>query len=355
GRKDAKTAGSTMTISAITLGAIIVSFAVLIIIFLDSLLDSLGAMGESKIHARMYLIILLPFAPFFCASTFLSALLRSEGRAGRALSILMLGNLLNIAFDALFILILNEGIAGAALATGLGHLGATLLGLYYLLKKSQIRAASPSPSLLKQVVPLGLPSLVRQLGTGSVIALVNSLLISHAGSDAVAAYTIINQITMLCYLPLSALVMGFAPIAGYAYGAGDRKRLQEAYRITLTSELLFGLTIMVLLQIFARPLLFIFTADDKVITQALNPLRVLLSTTAFVGIHTLGASYFQSIGKSLASLLLYMSRQFFLLIPLVILFSSYYGILGIWMAFPISDTLSAFFAFRLSRKDLHTL
>ena len=353
GRKDVKTAGSTMTISAITLGSVVLSFALLISIFLDFLLDSLGATGESRIQAHTYLTILLPFTPFFCASTFFSALLRSEGRAGRALCILLLGNLLNILFDALFILVLNRGIAGAALATGLGHLGATLLGLYFLLKKSQIRVASPSPSLLKQIVPLGLPSLVRQLGTGSVIALVNSLLISHAGSDAVAAYTIINQITMLCYLPLSALVMGFAPIAGYAYGADDRNRLQGVYRITVSSELFFGLTITILLQIFARDLLSIFSVDEKVIILALMPLRILLSTTAFVGVHTLGASYFQSIGKSLASLLLYMSRQFFLLIPLVILFSAYYGIWGIWIAFPLADILSALLALHFSRNDLY--
>ena len=225
------------------------------------------------------MVVLLPFTPFFCASTFLAAILRSEGKAGKALLLLLLGNGLNIVLDALFILKFGWGIKGAALATALGHTGACIYACSLLMhKKLLIQPSKPAFPLLKEIVPLGLPSLVRQLGTTLIIATVNALLIKAAGQAALASYTIINQLTMLAYLPLSALVMGFSPIAGFSYGAGDKKRLTSLIKLSLMWQIGIAMVLLGVFQVFARPVTALFSSDEPLIAATIPLVRIVLAT-----------------------------------------------------------------------------
>lgn len=232
-----------------------------------------------KGQALSYLVVLLPFTPFFCASTFLAAILRSEGKAGKALLLLLLGNGLNIVLDALFILKFGWGIKGAALATALGHTGACIYACSLLMhKKLLLRPHKPAFPLLKEIVPLGLPSLVRQLGTTLIIATVNAHLIKTAGQAALASYTIINQLTMLAYLPLSALVMGFSPIAGFSYGAGDKKRLASLIKLSLLWQLGIAMVLLGVFQVFTRPVTVLFSSDETLIASTIRLVRIVLAT-----------------------------------------------------------------------------
>ncbi|NCC13959.1 MAG: MATE family efflux transporter, partial [Spirochaetia bacterium] len=302
GKRDQDRANRAFSTSAVTLLGVTALFALFFLSLPSLVLSWFGPAGETSEQALLYLSALLPFTPFFTASTFLSAMLRSEGKAGKALSLLLIGNTVNIILDSIFILSLGWGIQGAALATGLGHLVAVSFGLYALMGgKGTFSWSKPSRGLLKEILPLGLPSWIRQVGTGAVIALVNSLLLPRAGSHAVASYTLITQVTMLCYLPLSALVMGFAPIAGFSYGAQDTKRLASLVKLSVGVQLVLGLLLLISLQGFATPILSLFTKDRNLVSSTLVPLRIVLSTIPLVGIQSLGASYFQSIGKSMQS------------------------------------------------------
>jgi len=250
GKQDLKRAGAAFSAAFIALLATVCSLALFFFLVPSVLLK--GDNHQVQEQAISYLSVLLPFTPFFCASTFLAGILRSEGKADKALYLLLLGNGINICLDALFIVSLGWGIKGAALATALGHTGACIYAFSLLRnKKLLLRPNKPAYPLLKEIIPLGLPSLVRQLGTTLVIAAVNTLLIKTAGQAALASYTIVNQLTMLAYLPLSALVMGFSPIAGFSYGAKDRVRLSALLRLSMLCEIGLGLLLAGLFQVFA--------------------------------------------------------------------------------------------------------
>ncbi|ADY14501.1 MATE family efflux transporter [Sphaerochaeta globosa] len=339
GKQDEKRAGAAFSTALTALVLTVCSLALLFFLLPSLLLkgDNPAIQGQ----ALAYLKILLPFTPLFCASTFLSAILRSEGKADKALLLLLLGNGLNIALDALFILKFGWGIKGAALATALGHTGACAYALSLILnKKLLLKPNKPDFQLLKQIVPLGLPSLVRQLGTTLVIATVNTLLIQTAGQAALASYTIINQLTMLAYLPLSALVMGFSPIAGFAYGASNKKRLRALIKLSLLLQIGIGLLLLAVFQLFSESLVGLFSSDKALVASTLPWVRIVLATIPFIGIQSLGAAYFQSIGKSIQSLLLWTGRQFLFLLPLVLAFSHLFGSKGLWFSFPLSDMLA---------------
>lgn len=339
GKQDDRRAGSAFSAAFIALMLTVCSLALLFFLAPSLLLK--GDNPAVKGQALSYLVVLLPFTPFFCASTFLAAILRSEGKAGKALLLLLLGNGLNIVLDALFILKFGWGIKGAALATALGHTGACIYACSLLMhKKLLLRPHKPAFPLLKEIIPLGLPSLIRQLGTTLIIATVNALLIKTAGQAALASYTIINQLTMLAYLPLSALVMGFSPIAGFSYGAGDKKRLASLIKLSLMWQIGIAMVLLGVFQVFTRPVTVLFSSDETLIASTIPLVRIVLATIPLIGIQSLGAAYFQSIGKSLQSLLLWTGRQFLLLLPLLFVFSSFFGSKSLWFAFPLSDVLA---------------
>ncbi len=339
GKQDDRRAGSAFSAAFIALMLTVCSLALLFYLAPSLLLK--GDNPAVKGQALSYLVVLLPFTPFFCASTFLAAILRSEGKAGKALLLLLLGNGLNIVLDALFILKFGWGIKGAALATALGHTGACIYACSLLMhKKLLLRPHKPAFPLLKEIIPLGLPSLIRQLGTTLIIATVNALLIKTAGQAALASYTIINQLTMLAYLPLSALVMGFSPIAGFSYGAGDKKRLASLIKLSLMWQIGIAMVLLGVFQVFTRPVTVLFSSDETLIASTIPLVRIVLATIPLIGIQSLGAAYFQSIGKSLQSLLLWTGRQFLLLLPLLFVFSSFFGSKSLWFAFPLSDVLA---------------
>ncbi|MPM40316.1 Multidrug export protein MepA [bioreactor metagenome] len=339
GKQDEKRAGSAFSAAFIALMLTVCSLALLFFLAPSLLLK--GDNPAVKGQALSYLVVLLPFTPFFCASTFFAAILRSEGKAGKALLLLLLGNGVNIVLDALFILKFGWGIKGAALATALGHTGACIYACSLLMhKKLLLRPHKPAFPLLKEIVPLGLPSLVRQLGTTLIIATVNALLIKTAGQAALASYTIINQLTMLAYLPLSALVMGFSPIAGFSYGAGNSRRLASLIKLSLLWQLGIAMVLLGVFQVFTRPVTVLFSSDETLIASTIPLVRIVLATIPLIGIQSLGAAYFQSIGKSLQSLLLWTSRQFLLLLPLLLICSYLFGPKGLWFAFPLSDVLA---------------
>lgn len=339
GKQDEKRAGSAFSAAFIALMLTVCSLALLFFLAPSLLLK--GENPAVKGQALSYLVVLLPFTPFFCASTFLAAILRSEGKAGKALLLLLLGNGVNIVLDALFILKFGWGIKGAALATALGHTGACIYACSLQMhKKLLLRPHKPAFPLLKEIVPLGLPSLVRQLGTTLIIATVNALLIKTAGQAALASYTIINQLTMLAYLPLSALVMGFSPIAGFSYGAGNSRRLASLIKLSLLWQLGIAMVLLGVFQVFTRPVTVLFSSDETLIASTIPLVRIVLATIPLIGIQSLGAAYFQSIGKSLQSLLLWTSRQFLLLLPLLLICSYLFGPKGLWFSFPLSDVLA---------------
>jgi len=356
GKGDQDQANRAFSTALLTLLLTVSLLAVVFLALPHFILSWFGPNGETSEQALHYLSVLIPFTPFFCASTFLSATLRAEGKAGKALVLLLLGNMVNIVLDSIFILSLGLGIRGAALATGLGHLVAVGYGMHSLVgNKGTFSWTKPTSVLLKEILPLGLPTWIRQVGTGAVIALVNSLLLESTGPDAVASYTLITQISILCYLPLSALVMGFAPIAGYSYGAQDMKRLASLIKLSAGVQLGLGALFLLALQGFASPILSMFTKDTSLIASTRVPMRVVLSTIPLVGIQSLGASYFQSIGKSMQSLLLWTSRQFLLLLPLVLFLSSSFGSWGIWVSFPLSDLLAVILAIGWLHRELSNL
>ena len=334
-------AGNTMVISVV-MGILVAIFG---LIFLDQLIGILGASPTLHAYARDYLSIIFIGSIFLTVAMVSSNLVRAEGQAKVSMRIMLLGAGLNIILDPIFIFVFKLGIAGAAWATTISQFCSFLyVALFYIRKKSamsfKIHHFKLDWSVLKEILALGFPAFIRQGGMSVLMVIVNNTLGRFGGDIYVSAYGVINRVIMFIFMPLFGVVQGFQPITGYNYGAKKPDRVKQVVKISMSGLALFGTIAAALLLIFPGFFLSFFSRDPELIAVARRILRVIVLMLPLIGVQFIGASFFQAIGKPIPSLVLGMSRQYLLLIPLVIILPKFFGIMGVIASFPIADALS---------------
>lgn len=195
----------------------------------------------------------------------------------------------------------------------------------------------PDPAIIKETVSLGSVTFARQ-GTISVLAIVlNNSLFFYGGELGLAIYGIIGRLMMFVNFPVLGITQGFIPIVGYNYGAQLMKRVSGIIRLSMISATSIAFFIFSCLMTFTPQIVSIFTNDPELIRESIPALRIAFLATPLIAINLLGSAYFQAIGRARPALILALSKQGFILIPLIFLLPLQFGINGIWIAFPIAD------------------
>lgn len=335
-----------------------VSFVLLGLLFVDSLIPLFGGQGRIFPLAKIYYVIVLYGVPVLGFCMMGNNVVRAEGKPKYAMYAMVLPSISNITLDILFIKGLNWGMTGAAWATTLSYVVCGSYLAYFFYSRSELRLKWRQLILKRSIVgeigSLGMVTLSRQAVVSFVVLVVNNLLFEYGGETQLAIYAIISRMLMFALFPVLGVTQGFLPIAGFNYGAENKKRVQELIRLTLIVVTLLASMVFAVIFIWADPIAQLFTKDPTVINQTPYALRIVFAATPILGIQLIGAAYFQAIGKAIPALLLTLTRQGFFFIPLVLILPSYFGIDGIWMAFPIGEALAtivtAFFLFRELRK-----
>lgn len=334
-------AGNALAATLLSVTLIAATF----LFFLDPLLRGFGASEAVLPHAKEYLGILLIGSPFAAMISSSNAIIRSEGRAKVAMAVILIGNGINFVLDPLFIIILGWGVRGAAIATVIGQAAGTLYILrHFTTRRTSIRFTRHAfkfhwPTVLAIVV-LGFPTIIRQAGTSIMMLSVNTRLGMYGGDIAIAAYGVIGVISMFLNMPLGGVVQGFQPIVGYNHGAHQVDRVMSVLKKSMVATTLMGFLFMLAVMIMPKVILSLFTRDTQLLETATFAIRIVLATVPLIGIQTIGAAYFQSIGKAVPSLTLWLIRSFLLMIPLVLFLPGFLGVQGVWLAFPIADCLA---------------
>jgi Na+-driven multidrug efflux pump len=145
---------------------------------------------------------------------------------------------------------------------------------------------------------------------------------------------------MFMLFPVLGITQGFLPVAGYNYGAENYGRVRESITTAIKYAAGLAILIFVVILIFAKPIVSIFTTDPEIIKITPGALRWVFAASPIIAIQLIGAAYFQAAGKATKALMLTLSKQGFFLIPLVLILPQFFGIFGVWIAFPIADVLS---------------
>ncbi|HNQ71008.1 MATE family efflux transporter, partial [Mesotoga prima] len=313
--------------------------------FLDQLLIMLGASEAIIPYAREYLGIILLGSAFFSFGMAMNHVVRAEGKPKIAMAAMLISAVLNIILDPIFIFSLNLGIWGAALATVLSQAATSIYVLFYFLSgksllRVSLRSLIPEWRIMRETVSVGLSAFSRQVA-GSLLAVVlNNSLVFYGGDIAVAVYGVINRLLMVFIMPMFGVNQGFLPIVGYNYGARKMRRARESVKLASAVTTVIALFSSIVMFLFARQLISIFTDETELIESTIYALRIVILATPTIGVQVIASGMFQALGKALPALFLSLLRQIIILIPLILVIPRFLGINGIWISFPLADLIA---------------
>lgn len=334
-----------------------IMIAVVMMIFRTPLLYVIGASPETFTHASDYYTYLAIGAPVIMFSFIHSNFLRSEGMSKESMAGTVLGTVVNIILDPVFISGLGWGAKGAAIATVIGYAVSDVFFVIIVTKKSKIlsmnlREIHIPAEHVGQIFGIGIPAAISNLMQSASIVLMNQFLLPF-GNEKIAAMGIVIRVNMIAILLLTGFAFGGQPLFGYYYGSRDKKRLSELLSfclkfISITAALLTAF-------IFAAAPLLIkcFMDNESIVSDGTVMLRWQVITMVFVGIVLLMTIIFQSTGKVAGSFILSVSRQGVIFLIVLVIAYNAIGYMGIIISQAAADLLTAIIAMVLFKRQLY--
>ncbi len=327
----------------------------LLLTFMTPILKAVGTSENTFKFAKDYLFWTALGGPFIVLQCAFSNLVRSEGASQKAMIGMMIGTITNIVLDPIFILdsflgipCLNLGVSGAAIATVIGNIVSVVVFLSHTISNNSVLTLSFNyykirNGILKGVLLIGLPASLTNILMSCSDIITNNLLVTY-GDIHVAAMGIAKKANMLVIFVQFGIGMGVAPLIGYNYGAKKINRMKSIMKFSMLCTLVTGFILTAIYFIFTKQILSIFINSQEVIQTGIIVLRALMISGPLLGIMFVFNFTFQSMGKAIQSLMLAVSRQGFVFLPLILLLKSLYGLEGVVIAQPIADLVAIIIA-----------
>ncbi len=321
----------------------------IVLIFPDAILQALNVSDNLYVYAKDYMLSLSIFAVPVFFQVFAQSFLVTAGKPTLGLILSLSGGIVNIILDYIFISpnLLNLGIAGAGLATGIGNSVPGILGVLYFIfnKKSELHFIKPKFNLkiLSQSMFNGLSELVGNLATSITTIMFNLILLNLVGDAGVSAISVILYIQMFQNAIYFGYTIGVSPIISYKYGQGNNlglnKIIKQSFKvITVASLLIIAITF-----IFSNQAIALFIAKESAtFSMAKNGLMLFLPAYLFMGFNIFFSSMFTSLSNGKVSAKIYILRSLVFIVILLLLLPQFLGLNGVWLAIPVAELLSIF-------------
>ncbi len=352
----AKRTASFCCYASIILG--IVS-GILIIIFMNPLLKVLGSSENTYQFSKDYLFYIALGAPFiFFANTF-GHTVRGEGAASASMIGGMIGTVVNIIFDPVFILIFNMGTAGAAIATVLGNIFGCVYYIYYFKRKSHFLSINFKDfyflgKAARKTVALGIPAGVNSvLMSGSNIVL-NNKLVSY-GDAPVAAMGVAIKVYLLIVFIHMGIANGIQPLLGYCFGAKKKERFIKIFNFSGFLTILIGTVLTAVYIIFSSEIIEFFINDREVVEYGKKMLIATSVSGPILGILFLCINSMQAVERPFSATLVSICRQGFIFIPLLYVLDKIFGLNGINFTQAAADYISIILSMILLKLSLKNI
>lgn len=336
-----KTFGNQITLTIL----VTVVFVIFGLLFIDDLVPAFGGKGTIFSPAKTYYKIVLYGVPVLALCMMGNTVIRAEGKPKFAMYAMMFPSVGNLLLDILFIKVFDFGMAGAAWATTGSYMLCFIFILWFFLSKhSELKIDTKqfglNVSIVKEIGALGFVTLARQAIVSVTYLLMNNILFNLGGETSVTAYAIVGRMLMFALFPVYGITQGFLPIAGFNYGAAQYTRVKQTIFTAIKYATLLAAIVFIFLMSFPEAITSLFTKDTTVLKETPTAMRWVFAATPIIAVQMIGAAYFQAIGKATPALLLTLLRQGLFFIPLIFILPNFYGELGVWIAFPVSDVLA---------------
>lgn len=312
----------------------------------EPLLYLFGASDATLPYAEAYLNIYLVGTIFVMAYQGLNLYISCQGHARTAMFSVLIGAILNIGLDPVFIFGLDMGIEGAALATILSQGVSAVWVVCFLLSKRtglKIRVINMhlNPRVVGAILGLGVSPFIMQ-STESLISIVlNRGLQQYGGDIYVGVLTILQSVMQLIVIPVQGFSQGVQPIISYNYGAGQPKRVRKTFQIALSVIWGFSFVFTGIVMLFPKTFVSLFTSQPEMLSLSAGKLPIFVAGLLIFGIQMTCQNTFMGLGKAKISLFIALWRKIILLIPLAMILPHFAGVDGIYWSEPIADTVSA--------------
>ena len=366
GRKNVERAHKCVGTGMMITTIISIVLTIISLVFAKPLMSLFGSSDKTLEMSVDYFVIISAMFPFYLLSNVLNSMIRADGAPRYAMFAMLLGAIINIALDPIFIFVFKWGIKGAAWATAIGQIASFTTCIIYWRKPKSFRLNKSSfkidTNVLKKVIFLGASTFITQISI-VVLTLVSNITLAHYGSLSkygpdipISVFSIQTKVfTVVCNIAVG-IVLGGQPIFGYNYGARKNNRVRETYNIILITTIIVGFISTIIFQLWPEAIINIFGGGDELYQEfAVKTFRIFLSLMTVTCVVKMTGIFFQSIGKSVLAVLSSLIRDILCFTPIVIILSYLMekntegsGINGILYAAPIADFISLFVVFALT-------
>jgi putative MATE family efflux protein len=320
-------------------------------LFRRPILYLFGASDQSYVYANQYLRIYLWGTPFAMLTTGMNGFVSAQGFPKIGMLTTILGAVLNLILDPIFIFGLHMGVGGAALATVISQIASAIWVLLFLTGKKALLTIKRKNlkldlSLAKDIAGLGTAGFIVQ-ATNSLVQIVCNVTLQNFGGDLyVGVMTVLNSVREILGLPVSGITSGAQPVLGYNYGAKRNDRVKEGIRFTALIGTIYTIVAWFVIMIIPKFLFQIFTSDPAVIEKGPRALNIYFFGFFFMSFQFAGQTVFQALGKAKEAVFFSLLRKVFIVVPLTLLLPYIgFGVHGIFLAEPISNAIGGLACF----------
>ena len=363
GEKDYRSANDVLAnvvILNVLLGALIM---VIGLFWLDPILYAFGASDTTIVYAREYMEIILLGNIMTHIYYGLNSMLRSIGHPRISMYATILAVSLNVVLDPIFIFVLDMGVRGAALATILSQLVSVVVEMIIFLNPKEVIHFHRGIWRLKRDITMralgiGAAPFLMHMAACFVVIVLNNQLKRYGGDMAIATFGMTNRFIFFFAMIVMGIQQGMQPIVGYNYGAKLYARMLRTFKLSVYCATCVMGTLFLFGEIFPEGFIRLFTHDEELIAQSIVPARIMLAVMFMIGFPMITGNFYTSIGIPGKAIFLSLSRQVLYLIPLILLLPLAFEalhwspLMGVWWAFPISDSMSAITAACMVNKDI---
>lgn len=350
-KKEANEIFSLITVFSAIIGIVI---SVVSLIFIDDMMIFMGADEKLLSYCTIYGSIILGIAPIAIVKSLMEYLIRTDGSAKVSLAISIVGGIWNIVFDYILIVVLDMGIAGAAIATVSGILLSMIMGVaYFIWGKSVLKFTKPkwNIKIIVETMVNGSSELVTELSTGVTTFLFNMVVMKFAGADGVAALTIILYAHFLLISTYLGFIMGLAPMISYNYGSNNIKKLKETMKhsIYFLAASAIGIFLVALLggETIVRAFI---VPGTEVYSLAVEGMQIFAWGFLVMGINIFASGLFTAFGNGKVSAIISFSRALLFIVVGLAILVPVFELNGIWMTIPFAEFVTVGISIALLKK-----
>ena len=338
--------------NAVTLVTIVsILLAVIFLVWIDPILTLFGATDVLRPFALEYGFIIGAGLPFMMISAAINSMIRADGSPKYAMLSMVIGAIINVILDPVFIFVFQMGVKGAVIATIIGQVASFVVSVLYMphFKSVQLHKSSfaPCAKVSVNIVIFGLSSFITQFAITIVMALTNNLLAKYGAQSVygaeipLTATGIVMKVNQIMIAILLGIATGTQPIIGYNYGAKSYHRVKKALEISLIASEIVSVAALLTFQFAPMSVVSLFGSEEGLYNEfAVKAFRIFLILCPLTGFQTIAAVYLQAVGKPVKSAILSLARQIIFFVPTALILPIFLGVEGVLWTGAVADGLA---------------